>query len=147
MNYKNINIYNDNNIFNNLYILNNNIYNINKNIIGVIENIKDIFYKITWYNNIIKEEYYFSFDCINYYKDVERHTLLSVDIKDIERHTLLDKNQGQILVSGLAKNREGLVAFIEDLKNKADFLSVESPISDFAKDSDISFTLNIKIKL
>jgi len=88
-----INIYNDNNILNDLYILNNNIYNIDKNIIGAIENIKDIFYKITWYNSIIKEEYYFSFDYIKYYKDVERHTLLSVDIKDVERHTLLDKIQ------------------------------------------------------
>ena len=84
MTYKNINIYNDNNIFDNLYILNNNIYNIDKNIIGIIENIKDIFYKITWYNSIIKEEYYYSFDCNNYYKDVEKHTLLSVDIKDID---------------------------------------------------------------
>ena len=79
MTYKNINIYNDNNIFNKLYILNNNIYNIDEKIIGIIENIKDIFYKITWYNSIIKEEYYFSFDCINYYKDVERHTLLLQD--------------------------------------------------------------------
>ena len=52
-----INIYND--ICNNFYVLNNNIYNIDKNIIGIIENIKDIFYKITWYNNTIKEEYYF----------------------------------------------------------------------------------------
>jgi mannosyltransferase OCH1-like enzyme len=81
--YNGNNIYNDNNILNNLYILNNNIYNIDKNIIiGSIENIKDIFYKITWYDCIINEEYYFSFDCINYYKDEERHTLLSVDIKD-----------------------------------------------------------------
>jgi mannosyltransferase OCH1-like enzyme len=79
MNYKNINIYNDNNILDNLYILNNNIYNIDKNVIGIIENIKDIFNKITWYDNTIKEEYYFSFDSINYYKDVEKHTLLLED--------------------------------------------------------------------
>ena len=79
MTYKNINIFNDNNILDNLYILNNNIYNIDKNIIGVIENIKDIFYKITWYNNIINEEYYFSFDCVNYYKDEEKNTLLFID--------------------------------------------------------------------
>ena len=72
-----INIYND--ICNNFYVLNNNIYNIDKNIIGIIENIKDIFYKITWYNNTIKEEYYFSFDCINYYKDVEKYILLLED--------------------------------------------------------------------
>jgi hypothetical protein len=51
----------------------------------------------------------------------------------------------QFLVSGLAKNREGLVSFIEDLKIKAGFSGVESPISDFAQARDISFTLNIKI--
>jgi mannosyltransferase OCH1-like enzyme len=93
MNYKNINIYNDNNIFDNLYILNNNIYNINKNIIGNIENLKDIFYKITWYDSIINEEYYFSFDCVNYYKDEDKYTLLSVDIKNEEKQTLLNKIQ------------------------------------------------------
>lgn len=59
----------------------------------------------------------------------------------------IKKGQGQILVSGLAKNREGLVDFIEALKSKARFNSVDSPISDFAKDSDISFTLNIKTTL
>ncbi len=61
--------------------------------------------------------------------------------------TIIAKGQGQFLVSGLSKNREGLVTFIEDLKTKAGFTSVDSPISDFAKDSDIIFTLNIKIAI
>jgi hypothetical protein len=60
-------------------------------------------------------------------------------------YTLMKKGQGQITVVGLSKNREGLVAFIEDLKSKGEFADVESPVSDFAKDSDIAFTLNIKI--
>lgn len=50
----------------------------------------------------------------------------------------------QILVSGISKNREGLVLFIDTLKVMASFSTVESPISDFAKISDIPFTLNIK---
>jgi len=53
------------------------------------------------------------------------------------------KNQLQFIVSGISKNREGLVLFIETLKSKAGFASVESPVSDFAKDSNIDFTLNI----
>jgi hypothetical protein len=57
---------------------------------------------------------------------------------------VLTGGQGQFFISGISKNREGLIAFIEDLKFKAGFVSVESPISDFAKDSDIPFTLNIK---
>lgn len=54
------------------------------------------------------------------------------------------KDQIQLFVSGLAKNREGLVTFIEDLKIKGGFASVESPVSDLAKNNDIFFTLNIK---
>ena len=59
-------------------------------------------------------------------------------------YTPYKKNQVQFLVSGHSKNRDGLVFFIDDLRTKANFSSVESPISDFAKDSEISFTLNIK---
>ena len=53
-------------------------------------------------------------------------------------------NQLQLFVSGISKNREGLVTFIEDLKSRASFTSVDSPVSNFANNSNISFTLNIK---
>lgn len=56
----------------------------------------------------------------------------------------ISKEQGQFLVSGIAKNRESLVFFIEKIKSVKDFKSIESPISDFAKNSDIAFTINIK---
>jgi hypothetical protein len=56
-------------------------------------------------------------------------------------------DQAQLLVSGLANNRDGLVLFIEDLKSRAGFASVESPVSSFAKESNIAFTLNIKTKI
>jgi len=62
-------------------------------------------------------------------------------------YNFIEKGQGQFLVSGISKNREGLVAFIEDLKFKAGFASVESPVSSFANDRDISFTINIKTKI
>jgi hypothetical protein len=52
----------------------------------------------------------------------------------------------QFLVSGLSSNREGLVVFIDDLKKEDSFLKVESPVSDFAKDNNIDFTLNIILK-
>jgi hypothetical protein len=55
--------------------------------------------------------------------------------------------QGQILVNGIAKNRDGLVTFVEDLKAKGGYTSVESPISDLAKDSNITFTVSLKINL
>jgi hypothetical protein len=54
------------------------------------------------------------------------------------------KGQAQLVVNGISKSREGLVTFIDNLKFKAGFPSVESPISDFARDGEISFTINIK---
>lgn len=57
---------------------------------------------------------------------------------------IVNAHEVLFLVSGISKNREGLVIFIDDLKFKGGFASVESPVSDFAKDSNISFTLNIK---
>ena len=59
----------------------------------------------------------------------------------------IKKGQEQFLISGISKSREGLVSFIEALKNEAGFASVESPISDFAKDNNIPFTLNVKIAI
>ncbi len=56
-------------------------------------------------------------------------------------------NQAQLSVSGVAKNREGLVSFIDNLKAQANFATVDSPVSDFAKESDISFTINIKTSI
>ena len=56
----------------------------------------------------------------------------------------LKNGSGLISISGISVNREGLVSFIEDLKSKANLTTVESPISNFAKDSDISFVINIK---
>lgn len=60
---------------------------------------------------------------------------------------LIKAGQGQFVVNGIAKDRDGLVTFISDLKTKAGFASVDSPISDFAKSSDIPFTITILTKL
>ncbi len=54
-------------------------------------------------------------------------------------------NTGQFFITGISQNREGLVNFIEDLNITKSFTSVESPVSDFAKDRDINFTLSINI--
>ena len=67
------------------------------------------------------------------------------DIKIIKlSFSIIKAGQGQFLVSGVSQSRAGLVTYIEDLKSKAGFASVESPVSDFAKDSDIAFTFNLK---
>ena len=59
----------------------------------------------------------------------------------------LSPKEVQIFVSGVAQNRQALVGFISDLKSKGGFASVESPVSDFAKDSNISFTVTIKTSI
>lgn len=65
----------------------------------------------------------------------------------ITRLSFVYSEQGQIIINGIAKNREVLVRFISDLKNEPDFTSVESPISDFAKNANIPFSINLKVKL
>lgn len=51
------------------------------------------------------------------------------------------------IVNGVSKNRQDLVTFIQNLKAKAGFTGVDSPISDFARENNISFTLNINTKI
>jgi hypothetical protein len=82
----------------------------------------------------------------SYFKQIIESKNSSIQLNKLS-FNLIDKSQGQLLVSGVSKNREGLVVFIEDLKSKEGITSVESPVSNFAKDSDISFTLNIKMTI
>jgi hypothetical protein len=51
-----------------------------------------------------------------------------------------------ILLSGKASNRDNLIHFYRDLQGDAHFSKVDLPISDFAKDKDISFTITISVK-
>jgi len=58
-----------------------------------------------------------------------------------------DDKQALFSVGGVSKNREDLVSFIDKLKTVSEFSNIDYPISDFAKDKDIYFTLNITIKI
>jgi len=81
-----------------------------------------------------------------YFNKIIENKNSRIDINKLS-FNVLKKGQGQIFVSGISEDRDGLVVFIEDLKSKTDFVSVESPVSDFAKDKNISFTLNIKLNI
>jgi hypothetical protein len=48
-------------------------------------------------------------------------------------------------VSGVAATREDLVAFVKQLEDSPTFSDVVSPISDLAKDKDISFVINMNV--
>lgn len=58
-----------------------------------------------------------------------------------------NKASQRLVISGLAKNRQNLVDFVEKLKVVEIFTSVESPISGLAKDSDINFTVNVNVNI
>ncbi len=58
----------------------------------------------------------------------------------------LGLDQSQFIINGTADSRQALVKFIADLKTVETFAVVESPISDFAKNTLIPFTVNLKTK-
>ncbi len=49
-------------------------------------------------------------------------------------------------VVGIARNRQSLVSFTQELERDEHIVSVDLPVSSFAKETDIPFSLNIKIK-
>ncbi len=51
--------------------------------------------------------------------------------------------EGSIVVTGLAKNRESLTKFLHQMQAQTIFKSVDLPVSNFAKDKDIAFSMNI----
>lgn len=51
-----------------------------------------------------------------------------------------------VSVEGIATDRENLSKFVRELQSEAIFESVFLPISNFAKDKNVPFTLQIKIK-
>lgn len=53
------------------------------------------------------------------------------------------KEQYQIIVKGMAKNREHLERFAENLRTSKEFSNVDLPISNFAKISDIGFNITL----
>ncbi len=54
--------------------------------------------------------------------------------------------QGTVEISGSAKTREALVSFKQQLARVSDVQSVDSPISDLTKSSNIGFNIHIILK-
>lgn len=53
---------------------------------------------------------------------------------------------GDIVISGVAADRESLVDFSSSLEDIEDFVSAEIPLSNLAKDRNIPFTINVVLK-
>ncbi len=73
-----------------------------------------------------------------------------IDLKSSKIHLnrfnfISTRDGSRLVLNGVSDNRDALVDFISALKSSNRFESVESPISDFAKNLDIPFTVNLKI--
>lgn len=54
------------------------------------------------------------------------------------------KDQYQVVVTGTSKNRELLKTFADNLRAEKNFSNIDLPISNFAKISDIDFSISLK---
>ena len=70
----------------------------------------------------------------------------SISIKSI---SIFQKSQDlvEVSVSGISSDRESLLGFSRKLQSEKTFENVVLPISDLAKGTDISFTINFSVKI
>lgn len=68
----------------------------------------------------------------------------AIKLKDISY--IRNADNVSLVIQGRATDREGLIEFEKQLKSNPNFLSVDLPISNFAKEKDIDFTMNIAVK-
>ena len=54
-----------------------------------------------------------------------------------------DENKREIIVNGIARNREALLEFAENVRRELVFSNVSLPVSNFAKNRDIDFSFGI----
>lgn len=69
----------------------------------------------------------------------------SIVVTDII-YTATDAKNAQISMQGISTTRESLLSFVKSLEALGLFKSVDLPISNFTKDKDLSFSLNITIE-
>jgi hypothetical protein len=65
-------------------------------------------------------------------------------IKEV-RYASSGENTGSILLSGTGATRESLVLFVKKLEESSFFEKVDLPISNFTKDKNINFSINMMI--
>ncbi|MFA5888900.1 MAG: PilN domain-containing protein [Candidatus Paceibacterota bacterium] len=68
----------------------------------------------------------------------------NIYIKEL-MYTSLSNNTGKIVLAGISKTRESLVSFVKELEGLKLFENVDLPISNFTKDKDINFSINMTI--
>ncbi len=66
-----------------------------------------------------------------------------VRIQSITYEMGKDKIAGKMTVAGIAKDRDSLTEFVKILESQKLFTKVDLPVSNFAKDKDINFSISI----
>ena len=56
-----------------------------------------------------------------------------------------EATKATIIVSGVSKSRESLIAYVNALKKSDIFSVVDLPISNLAKDKDVDFSINLTV--
>lgn len=110
--------------------------------IGVLRVANQVIDELTAVEKYVKN----NFEPSRYFSKIIESKNINIQISRLTFVSSVDGKR-QFLVGGVSKNREGLVDFIESLKAQSGFLSVETPVSDFAKDDNFPFTLNVNIAI
>lgn len=64
----------------------------------------------------------------------------------LSRYAVSDTSQGTMQLFGIAKTRAALEAFVRTLEGLPEIESVESPISNYVKSTNASFTITLSVK-
>ena len=57
-----------------------------------------------------------------------------------------DKAPGLLILSGIARDRESLLSFVKELKTDQLFTKVDLPVSNFTKEKDVPFSIELSGK-
>lgn len=68
-----------------------------------------------------------------------------IKLRNISYRKTLDDSE-EIIIAGRATDREALLDFREKLEGEGNFESTELPVSSFAKENNLDFTMTITIK-
>lgn len=82
----------------------------------------------------------------DYIKDITKLLPENLKINSIvflDEQTFQNVKGLQINVSGISSDREVLLSFVKALKESNNFSSVFVPVSDFTKNTDVTFNINI----
>lgn len=120
------------------FIISENKENVGENFLQIVGQIND---KLK-----IMDFFYRPYSPSGYFTKILEKKNSSINITQLSFNESSEKEL-LLLIGGLSKSREALVSFIDELKTINDFSNINYPISDFAEDKNIHFTLNIIIKI